>query len=179
MESRCEFDYDSCMAQKTTNCYCGSESTYALCCGPFHDGKAFPETAEKLMRSRYSAYVAGKIDYIDKTNDPESRESFDREAAETWAKKSEWIGLEIIATRAGLKDDSEGEVEFTAHYKVDGKELSHHEVSLFSRGKKDGHWYYMDGKDVREPERRVGPKIGRNDPCSCGSGKKFKKCCAA
>ena len=29
----------------------------------------------------------------------------------------------------------------------------------------------------REPIRNVGPKVGRNDPCPCGSGKKFKKCC--
>jgi uncharacterized protein len=28
------------------------------------------------------------------------------------------------------------------------------------------------------PLRRPGPKVGRNDPCPCGSGKKFKKCCA-
>ena len=27
------------------------------------------------------------------------------------------------------------------------------------------------------PARRVGPKVGRNDPCPCGSGKKYKKCC--
>jgi len=26
---------------------------------------------------------------------------------------------------------------------------------------------------------RVGPKIGRNQPCPCGSGKKYKKCCGA
>lgn len=24
---------------------------------------------------------------------------------------------------------------------------------------------------------KVAPKVGRNDPCSCGSGKKYKKCC--
>jgi preprotein translocase subunit SecA len=28
-----------------------------------------------------------------------------------------------------------------------------------------------------EPIRRTEPKIGRNDPCPCGSGKKYKKCC--
>lgn len=28
-----------------------------------------------------------------------------------------------------------------------------------------------------EPVRRAAPKVGRNDPCPCGSGKKFKKCC--
>ncbi|TAM83683.1 MAG: hypothetical protein EPN47_04920 [Acidobacteria bacterium] len=30
---------------------------------------------------------------------------------------------------------------------------------------------------VQEPYRRSQPKIGRNQPCPCGSGKKFKKCC--
>jgi uncharacterized protein len=31
----------------------------------------------------------------------------------------------------------------------------------------------------QEPVRRVAPKVGRNDPCPCGSGRKFKKCCGA
>lgn len=30
---------------------------------------------------------------------------------------------------------------------------------------------------VKEPQRRVTPKIHRNEPCPCGSGKKYKKCC--
>ncbi len=30
---------------------------------------------------------------------------------------------------------------------------------------------------VKKPDVRTGPKVGRNDPCPCGSGKKFKKCC--
>jgi preprotein translocase subunit SecA len=30
---------------------------------------------------------------------------------------------------------------------------------------------------VRQPLLRQGPKVGRNDPCPCGSGKKFKQCC--
>jgi hypothetical protein len=29
----------------------------------------------------------------------------------------------------------------------------------------------------RQPFRNANPKVGRNDPCTCGSGKKFKKCC--
>jgi hypothetical protein len=33
--------------------------------------------------------------------------------------------------------------------------------------------------EVTLPIRRQGPKIGRNDPCHCGSGKKYKKCCGA
>lgn len=36
------------------------------------------------------------------------------------------------------------------------------------------------GKVVKvETVRREEPKVGRNDPCSCGSGKKYKKCCQA
>jgi hypothetical protein len=30
---------------------------------------------------------------------------------------------------------------------------------------------------TRRPDRRPAPKIGPNDPCPCGSGRKFKKCC--
>ena len=159
-----------------SSCYCGSSLSYADCCQPFHRGARKAETAEKLMRSRYSAYVAGQIDYVDQTNDPAERESFDREAAEAWSKKSEWLGLEIIATRAGQPGDQEGEVEFNARFKTDGKEQVHHEVSLFRFDPRQG-WYYTDGKEIRDPLRRLEPKVGRNDPCTCGSGKKLKKCC--
>ena len=165
------------MIKSDSSCPCGSNLSYANCCKVFHEGKAKPDTAEKLMRSRYSAYVTQHIEYIDETNDPDSKENFDREAAEEWSKTSEWLGLEIIATRAGQANDSEGEVEFRAKYKRDGKEFVHHEVSLFQI--KKGRWYYCDGKDIKQPERRSEPKVGRNDPCSCGSGKKFKKCCGA
>ncbi|MCU0971992.1 MAG: UPF0149 family protein [Gammaproteobacteria bacterium] len=34
-------------------------------------------------------------------------------------------------------------------------------------------------RERRAPIRRAEPKIGRNDPCPCGSGKKYKKCCGA
>jgi len=37
----------------------------------------------------------------------------------------------------------------------------------------------MGGSGTRQPIHRDAPKVGRNDPCSCGSGKKYKKCCAA
>jgi len=37
---------------------------------------------------------------------------------------------------------------------------------------------YLFGTDVPMPHTRGTPKVGRNDPCPCGSGKKFKKCCA-
>jgi SEC-C motif-containing protein len=162
-----------------TTCPCGSGKNYATCCEPFHLGKAKAETAEKLMRSRYSAYVVANVDYIGRTNDPRTADNFDREAAEVWAKKSEWLGLQIIATKAGQPGDSSGEVEFKAKFKMEGKESTHHEVSLFRFEPKENQWYYTDGKEFRDPIQRAEPKVGRNDPCACGSGKKSKKCCAA
>jgi len=41
------------------------------------------------------------------------------------------------------------------------------------------HEYRLGGQKEIVPGVRGGPKVGRNDPCPSGSGKKFKKCCAA
>jgi SEC-C motif-containing protein len=160
-------------------CPCGSTQTYSACCESFHTKKALPETAEKLMRSRYSAYAVGNIDYIAETNDPTSKEAFDHEAAVEWSNKSKWLGLEIVATRDGLAKDVKGEVEFVAKFDAGEGEQAHHEVSLFEKKGAPARWLYVDGKSVNAPIVRAEPKVGRNDPCSCGSGKKSKKCCAA
>jgi SEC-C motif-containing protein len=163
------------MSQSEIQCPCCSGKKYADCCQPFHKGGALPDTAEKLMRSRYSAYVNHLIDYIEITSDPRFRDSFDKEAALEWSKTSEWLGLEIVATRDGHPGDQQGEVEFKARYQRDGKETVHHEVSLFTFSTKEKRWFYTDGKEMLEP-LRAEAKVGRNDPCPCGSGKKFKKC---
>ena len=157
------------MNKTSSNCYCGAEKSYTSCCQPFHQSKLHADTPEKLMRSRYSAYVVGNIDYIADTNDKSGADDFDREAAETWSKQSEWLGLEVVAAKGN-------EVEFKAHFKSGGKEVTHHEVSLFRFDEPLKRWYYADGKDIRSPIK-ADPKVGRNDPCACGSGKKFKKCC--
>ena len=159
------------MTSINSSCYCGSKLAYANCCKPYHDGKAFAETPEKLMRSRYSAYVVGNIDYIANTNDVSGEDNFDREAAEIWSKKSEWLGLEIVAAAGN-------EVEFKARFKAEGKEITHHEVSLFRFDEKTKRWYYADGKEMRAPLKAENLP-GRNDPCHCGSRKKFRKCCGA
>lgn len=157
-------------------CPCGMPKSYAVCCGRIHQG-ARAETAEELMRARYSAYVAGKIEFISVTNDPETGKDFDADAAERWSRESKWLGLEILSTRGGHRGDAEGEVEFKARYQVDGIDESHHEVSLFRFDRLSSSWLYRDGKTLRTPLVRNTPKVGRNDPCGCGSGRKFKKCC--
>lgn len=169
-------------------CPCGSESSFDQCCGPFLAGRASPLTAEALMRSRYSAYALGEIDYVERTTAPESRAAFDSGAARAWSTESTWLGLRIVATDGGGADSDAGIVEFVATYRRAGATLAHRERSRFRRTE-GGQWRYVDGDSgsVHVGERRpstlpfagAAPKVGRNDPCPCGSGRKFKKCCGA
>jgi len=155
-----------------TDCPCRSGKALEACCGPYLDGTTPAPTAEALMRSRYSAFATGKIDYLQETLLPETREDFNREEIEAWAKNSTWTGLEVRFTEAGGEQDEEGVVEFVANFMMNGKPNRHHETSRFA--KRDGRWFYVDGTLGARP--RTGPKVGRNDPCPCGSGKKYKKC---
>jgi SEC-C motif-containing protein len=158
-----------------SRCACQSGKEYAACCAPYIEGKQAAPTAEALMRSRYTAYTTANIDYIEKTTAPEGLSDFDRDGSERWAKDAEWKGLEIVSTTKGQSGDEEGTVEFIAKYKLEDQDVAHHELSTF---RKDGKtWLFIDGKILRDPVRNEGPKVGRNDPCPCGSGKKYKKCC--
>lgn len=158
-----------------THCPCGSTNDYKNCCLPYISGEKNAPSAESTMRARYSAFVKGEIDYIEKTHDPKTKDQFDREGISDWSHNSKWISLEIVNTDKGSEKDSEGMVEFVAKYEVQGVEQAHHELSQFKLI--DGFWYFIDGKVIRNTVRRTAPKVGRNDPCSCGSGKKYKKCC--
>lgn len=158
------------------SCTCGSDTSFEACCGPFLSGEALPETAEALMRSRYSAFVKGAIDYILDTHVPEGIEDLDRREIESWSRDSQWLGLEILSTEAGGPGDGTGKVEFVANYHRGGKDHRHHEIAVFQR--RDGRWLFEDGVDAPGVTyRREAPKTHRNDPCPCGSGKKYKKCC--
>ena len=159
-----------------TSCPCDPKKSYTQCCGPYIKGEKPAPTAEALMRSRYSAYVKHEIDYIEKTHDETTRKQFDRAAATAWSEQTVWKNLEIKSTELGGPNDAEGSVEFVAHFTTNGHDQNHHELSEF-RKDEVGTWFYVDGKTVNMPTVRTSPKTGRNDPCTCGSGKKFKKCC--
>ena len=106
---------------------------------------------------------------------PESRDEVDPESAGEWSKSADWQGLSVHETKGGEGDD-EGVVEFTARYIMQDRLVRHRERATFRRH--NGDWFYWDGDMVKaKPMVREGRKVGRNDPCSCGSGKKFKKCC--
>lgn len=157
-------------------CPCGSGNNYDNCCGEYHSGRSDAPTAESLMRARYSAFVKQEIDYLARTCHPSHAADFDPAAAAKWASESEWLGLEILATDKGGKDDRTGRVEFAATYIVDDEKMRHHEFATFR--KEEEKWYFLEGRvSGGGPYVRLEPKTGRNDPCSCGSGKKFKKCC--
>lgn len=157
-------------------CPCGSEKEYAACCEPIIKGEAAAGTAEQLMRARYTAYTQVEMDFLQESLHPDKREGNDPEGARDWAENSQWHSLEIVATEEGGPDDAEGTVEFIASYTYQGEDQQYHEVASFVR--EDDRWYFTEGKPaVRKPVVRSEPKVGRNDPCSCGSGKKFKRCC--
>ncbi len=157
-------------------CPCSSGNTYAECCEPFVSEKEIPQTAELLMRSRYSAYVKKEVAYIVQTIHPRQRKEIDEEGIRAWAEKTDWQSLEIVNTEKGGAEDREGTVEFIAHYKEKMLASKHHEIAKFKKYKEK--WYYVDSDfPAQEQFHRNEPKVGRNDPCTCGSGKKFKKCC--
>lgn len=161
-----------------SDCPCGSGRAFDDCCGPYLAGTAEPPTAEAMMRARYTAHTRLEIDFIQHTHDPETREDIDRELTERWARRADWLGLDIRATEAGQEGDDVGAVEFVVDYREDGERRRYHEMARFKRV--DGRWLYVDGETPeQETVRRDGPRVGRNDPCTCGSGRKYKKCCGA
>lgn len=159
-------------------CPCGSKQEYASCCGAVISGSRRAETAEQLMRSRYSAYVKKEIGWLRSSLHPKYRSDFNEATTRDWAERSQWLGLEIVKKEQGGPSDSVGTVEFIATFDEHGQRHVHRETATFE--KIDGSWYFKDGKPASaSPVKRESPKTGRNDPCPCGSGKKFKKCCGA
>lgn len=117
------------------------------------------------MRSRYSAYVRHDEVYLRQSWHPSTRpERVDM------TPQLRWLGLEIIDAPAVLGD--EGWVEFIARCSVAGRVERMHERSRFVR--EEGRWFYIDGQLQASAKPA---KIGRNDPCPCGSGRKYKQCC--
>ncbi|WP_295456857.1 YchJ family protein [uncultured Thiodictyon sp.] len=120
-------------------CPCGSALAYPDCCGPLIAGTQLPPTAERLMRSRYTAYTRGEADYLRATWHPTTRQQ-----GVALDETVRWLGLKIMATQAGGADDQHGLVEFVARYKIGGRAHRLHERSRFKR--LQGRWFYVDGE---------------------------------
>ena len=122
-----------------TPCPCGNAAGYARCCGPLHEG-APAGSAEALMRSRYSAYVLKREDYLLASWHPSTRPAHLKLAAQQPAPS--WLGLLV------RRHEDAGEhavVEFIARLRYGGGQAQRlHEISRFVR--EDGRWYYLDGE---------------------------------
>ncbi|WP_418639630.1 YchJ family protein [Winogradskyella sp.] len=123
------------------NCHCGTTKTYQDCCEIFHRNNGKTETAEQLMRSRYSAFVIADGDYLMATHHSSTRPTKDKKAIVKWAKSVQWIKLEVLETSKGSKDDIEGTVTFNAYFFENGKVDVIHEKSAFV--KENEQWFYL------------------------------------
>jgi len=146
-------------------CYCGSSLLYLDCCGGFINGEQAAQQPEQLMRSRYSAFCIGNVDYLVATLHPEMRQEDDREILKNTIANTHWNRLKVIATR--LQSPLKGEVEFVVFYGSTAQEQMH-ELSRFV--KENGRWYYLDGQMLSHYS------LGRNELCWCGEDKKLKHC---
>jgi SEC-C motif-containing protein len=148
-------------------CPCGSGQSLADCCAPYHAGR-LPSTAESLMRSRYSAYVLGLIDYLISSTLPVQQAQLDRAAISAWSSQSQWLGLEVQSSQLLAGQPPHAFVTFIARWQDEGGKQAQRERSAFVQVEQ--RWYFIDPS--------VPFKATRNDPCPCGGGQKFKKCCA-
>jgi SEC-C motif-containing protein len=159
------------MTTDSQQCPCGNEE-FSKCCGPIIDGSQEVATPEQLMRARYSAYAAGAIDFLAQSNHSKTRKQFDPTEATRWSRDSRWLGLTILNSDSALH--GRGHVNFEARFEnKDGETIYHRERALFEL--EGGEWRFVSGGAIPA----VSQKIGRNEPCPCGSGKKHKKCCGA
>ncbi|MGL4931105.1 MAG: YchJ family metal-binding protein [Plesiomonas sp.] len=172
-----------------TLCPCGSLQTFAHCCSPLLDGTAVAPSAEALMRSRYTAHVTHNVQYIIDTYHPSRQAQTFRDDIVNACEQVTWLGLTIVDSANSRHSTSsqqpiisqpvienafkEDFVEFIAQFEEAGVRGELHERSRFVH--EAGRWLYIDG--VTPSHLKPAIRIGRNDPCVCGSGKKHKKCC--
>ena len=164
------------MIDNNQPCPCGSGASFAECCEPAIKGEREAKTAEELMRARYSAFAAGEIDFIVASTHSSTRRDVDVPYTTEWSRNSTWQGLQILET----KDVNENKalVSFEAKFTQEGNEQTHREKSVFER--ENGQWRFVTGDELKNPTVRYETsRPGRNEPCPCGSGKKYKKCCGA
>jgi len=155
----------------TDSCPCGSGEIFGGCCAPILNGELSAPNAERLMRSRFTAHAVHDFPYLHRTF-AETRDT--PYVEDEYGNDIEWTKLVVHAHETDIRPGV-SRVDFSAYFSEEGRDGVLHEKSEFERS--DGEWIFT--KTLREGPAPVkaAPKIGRNDACPCGSGKKFKKCC--
>lgn len=153
-------------------CPCGSGQVFDHCCEPFHMGKKQPATPEQLMRARFTAHVAHNFKFLHDTHRPTAGQPYvaeEGEPAVTWTKL-------VVNANESTDNPDKAYVDFSAYGTEAGVEKVLHEKAEFLRV--NGVWFYhREARLGPAPIRSATPKIGRNEPCPCGSGRKYKQCC--
>lgn len=127
----------------TMQCPCNPTIEYTNCCQKAHQNINLAISAENLMRSRYSAFVLGNIDYLQKSHHSNTRPNKkEKKEILKWSKSVQWVKLEVLKTYKGTSIDTVGNVEFKAFFIEDGKIEVIHENSLFY--KENQHWVYVE-----------------------------------
>lgn len=135
--------------------------------------KLWPKTPQDLLDARYQAHVKADVDFIVASTHPEMREKLDQGVIQNWCKEAKWLGYQIEEEKI---EEEKAFITFLLRYEEKQKMMNHYECAEFR--KEEGKWYYFDSSFPKpKTVKREEAKIGRNDPCSCKSGKKFKKCC--
>ena len=121
-----------------SNCYCGNSIPFQDCCEPYIKGIANAPTAEKLMRSRYSAFATGSADYLVNTTHISKRRLHNKKDILDWSQANKWLKLEVLAS-------TENTVTFKAYYLDENlKAQVHYEHSTFKF--ENNKWFYVDGE---------------------------------
>lgn len=123
---------------KTLHCPCGTDLQYINCCGRYLDNGEIADTAEILMRSRYTAYALNREDYLLATWYHSTRPILLGLANRP---HNQWLKLTMKRHEQSTPDLAI--VEFVAHYRTNGRAHRLHEISRFVR--EEGRWFYIDG----------------------------------
>ena len=149
------------------HCACGSQEIASVCCQPLIEGIRLAETPEQLMRSRYTAFCLKNALYLVDTHHPSTCPKDLASSLLSTFDDTRWCSLRVLSSKVG---GQKGAVEFAAFYQASGVEEPRQLRELSHFIKEEGRWYYLDGEHLPPI------KLGRNDTCWCGSGKKLKKC---
>jgi SEC-C motif-containing protein len=158
--------------QRGQPCSCGSGKAYELCCEPILKAGRPAATAEELMRSRFTAHVARDYAHLHR--------SYAGTASEAYVELPDepaigWTRLEIHAHEPNAQPDL-SYVDFSAYYVDANHEYVLQEKAEFRRHPSIG-WIYTRPVRTGPAPVKAAVKPGRNEPCSCGSGRKYKHCC--
>jgi SEC-C motif-containing protein len=157
------------------DCPCGSGKPFDACCEPLLTRQAAAPDAERLMRARFTAHAVRDFAFLHDSYRETRGKPFVPEKEEPTIR---WTKLVVHGHELAAGNPDKAFVDFSAYGMEDGVEKVLHEKAEFARV--DGTWLYVrEARLGPAPIRNATPKVGRNDPCPCGSGKKYKHCCLA